>query len=345
MIKINSKITILSVMIVLTFAALSMAGSERRIGTAGAQELRIPIGSRGTALGGAVGADVVGTEAIFYNPAGVALVEGTEVMFSHLTYFADMDLNYFAVTKSIEDVGSFGVSVKVLSVGDIVKTTGVASTPDGTGEVFSPTMSVIGLTYSRILTDRVTFGVTGNYINESVDRVSASGVAFDFGVNYDTEWKGLILGFVIKNVGPEMRYGGAGFEYDVQAPNTYPQISPQKTFRAQPAKFELPSWISFNAAVDFLNMEQNRATFFGEFQSNNFSKDLYRTGVEYAFDEKYFLRAGYTIDSKQEDYLYGMTFGAGFVFSLGETDITLEYSWNETEFFDNNQYFTGKVNF
>ena len=97
--------------------------------------------------------------------------------------------------------------------------------------------------------------------------------------------------------------------------------------------------------MDFLNMEQNRATFFGEFQSNNFSKDLYRAGAEYAFDEKYFLRAGYTIDSDQEDYLYGMTFGAGFIVTLGETDVTFEYSWNETEYFDNNQYFTGKINF
>ena len=341
----NSKIIIICAIIVLAFASVSLAGSERRIGTAGAQELRIPVGSRGTALGGAIGADVYGTEAIFYNPAGVSMVEGTEAMFSHLSYFADMDLNYFAVTRSFEDIGSFGFSAKVLSVGDITKTTVDASTPEGTGEVYNPTLAVIGVTYSRIMTDRVAFGVTGNIIHESVDRASAKGVAFDFGVNYDTKWKGLTLGFVIKNIGPEMRYSGAGFEYDVQAPGTSPVVSPQKTFTAQSAQFELPSWISFNAAMDFLNMEQNRATFFGEFQSNNFSKDLYRAGAEYAFDEKYFLRAGYTIDSDQEDYLYGMTFGAGFIVTLGETDVTFEYSWNETEYFDNNQYFTGKINF
>jgi hypothetical protein len=40
-----------------------------------------------------------------------------------------------------------------------------------------------------------------------------------------------------------------------------------------------------------------------------------------------------------------MTFGAGVILKVGETDVTFEYSWNETEFFDNNQYFTGKVNF
>jgi hypothetical protein len=345
MTEMNKKIIIICSVLVLALASVSMAGSDRRLGTAGAQELRIPIGSRGTALGGAIAADAVGTEAIFYNPAGVALIAGTEAMFSHLRYFADMDLNYFAVTRSFEDIGSFGFSAKVLSIGDIVKTTVDASTPEGTGEIYNPTMAVIGVTYSRILTDKVAFGVTAQYINESVDRASASGIAFDFGANYNTKWKGLTFGFVIKNIGPEMRYGGAGFEYDVQAPGTDPAISPPKTFRARAAAFELPSWITFSGAIDFYNAEKNRATAFGAFESNNFSKDLYRVGAEYAFNETYFLRAGYTVDQKQEDYLYGMTFGAGFVLELGDTDVTFEYSWNETEFFDNNQYFTGKINF
>nr|MBN2277989.1 PorV/PorQ family protein [candidate division Zixibacteria bacterium] len=341
----NSKTIIICVIIVLTFAAVSMAGSDRKIGTAGAQELRIPIGSRGTALGGAIGADVVGAEAIFYNPAGVALIDGTEAMFCNLQYFADMDLNFFGVTKAFEDFGSIGVSAKVLSIGDIVKTTETASTVDGTGDVYSPALSVIGLTYSRILTDRVTFGVTGMYINESIDLVSASGLAFDFGINYDTKWRGLSLGIVLKNIGPGMTFEGAGFDRDVPAPGQNSVVSPNKTFRAQSVQFELPSYIQLSGAMDFLNVEQSRATFYGTFESNSFSKDLYRLGAEYAFDEKYFLRAGYTVDQDQEDYLYGMAFGAGVVLKLGETNVTFEYSWNETEFFDNNQYFTGKINF
>jgi hypothetical protein len=341
----NKKVFVICSVMILALATVSMAGSDRRLGSAGAQELRIPVGSRGTALGGAIYADALGAEAIFYNPAGVAQVAGTEAMFSHLSYFADMDLNYFAVTKSIEDFGSIGVSAKVLSVGDIVKTTWDASGPEGTGEVFNPTLAVIGLTYSRILTDRVAFGVNGKFITESIDQASAKGVAFDFGVSYDTKWKGLQLGFVIKNIGPEMRFSGPGFNYDVQAPGQNPNVSPPKAFKAQSAAFEIPSWISFGGAMDFYNAEKNRASLYGTFQSNNFCKDLWRGGLEYSFDETYFLRAGYTLDSDQEDYLYGMTFGAGFIVTLGETDVTFEYSWNETEFFDNNQYFTGKINF
>lgn len=148
------KLVIICVISVLAFASVSLAGSDRRLGTSGAQYLRIPIGSRGTAMAGAIGADVYGTEAIFYNPAGVAMIEGTEVMFSHLNYFADMDLNYFAITTTIEDFGSIGFSAKILSVGEIIKTTVSSSTVEGTGETYSPSSAEIGLTYSRVLTER-----------------------------------------------------------------------------------------------------------------------------------------------------------------------------------------------
>lgn len=339
------KLVIICVISVLAFASVSLAGSDRRLGTAGAQYLRIPVGSRGTAMGGAIGADAYGTEAIFYNPAGVAMIEGTEVMFSHLNYFAGMDLNYFALTTAIEDFGSIGISAKVLSVGDIVKTTWDASTVDGTGETYSPSSAVIGLTYSRVLTDRVTFGVTGKFINEQIDQVSANGMAIDFGVNYDTKWNNLRLGLVIKNLGPSMAFEGEGLSYDVQAPGTNPTVSPVKTFSAKSAKFELPAWAQLSMAWDAYNQDMHRASFFGTFQANTFSKDLFRGAFEYAYDEKYFIRGGYTVDDNQADYLYGLTFGAGAVFSFGETEVTFEYSWNQTEFFDNNQYFTGKINF
>jgi hypothetical protein len=321
-----------------------MAGSDLRMGTAGAQELRIPIGSRGTALGGAIGADAVGTDAIFYNPAGVALTDGTEAMFSNLQYFADMDLNYFAVCKAIEDFGSIAISAKILSVGDIVKTTWDQSGPEGTGEMFNPTLAVIGMTYARILTDRVTFGITGNFISESIDKANAKGFAIDFGINYNTKWKSLKLGIVAKNIGPEMQFSGPGFNYDGSVASQNPS-SPDKTFSAQSSSFEMPSWIQFGASMDFHKVDNNRFTGFGCFESNNFSKDMWKAGLEYAYNERYFLRAGYMLDDMQIDYIFGLTLGAGAMFNLGGTEVTFEYSWNETKYFNNTQYFTGKVHF
>ncbi|MCK4641726.1 MAG: hypothetical protein KAU06_10340, partial [Candidatus Marinimicrobia bacterium] len=74
------------------------AGSARRRGTSGAQELLIPVGSVGTALGGSFTAVISGIEAAYWNPAGVANIEGTgEAMISHMTYIAGIDVSYAAV--------------------------------------------------------------------------------------------------------------------------------------------------------------------------------------------------------------------------------------------------------
>jgi hypothetical protein len=146
--------------IILTFLAAALllssqalAGGSERLGTAGAQELRIPVGSRSVSLGGAVIADVSGAEAIYWNPAGMSANPKTEVVFSHMEYIADIKLNYFAAMTHLGSFGTLGLSAKVLSIGDMVHRT--EESPEGTGEIFSPTFSVIGLTYSRQLTDRV----------------------------------------------------------------------------------------------------------------------------------------------------------------------------------------------
>src|SRR5262249_43429900 len=62
-------------------AASAWAGSDGRKGTNGAVELQIPVGARSTALGAPSTSDVSGAEATFWNPAGLAGLDGTEVVF------------------------------------------------------------------------------------------------------------------------------------------------------------------------------------------------------------------------------------------------------------------------
>src|SRR5215470_1840001 len=96
-------------------AGAAWAGSDERVGTGGAPELRLPVGARSTALAGATLGSVAGVEALYYNPAGIVGTDNkTEVLFSHTQYIADMDVNYFGIAQSLGDWGSLGVSVKVL---------------------------------------------------------------------------------------------------------------------------------------------------------------------------------------------------------------------------------------
>lgn len=329
------KITvILMVLLVMAFST-AFAGNSLRVGSAGAQELLIPVGARGTAMGGALTAGVTGVESIFWNPAGLALMDGAEMMFSHQPYFADIDINYGAIATKLEDFGTIAFSAKVVSIGSIEETT--EAEPEGTGTTFSPTMSVIGVSYAKVLTANVSFGATFSYINETIFDVSASGMAIDAGFIYNPRWKGVTIGMVIKNYGPTMEFAGPGFDRSFEEAG-------QRTVSASATTFELPSFIKFGIAYDFMDNGPNFATLTGNFVSNNFSEDQWQGGFEYVYDTKYSIRGGYNY-SNQEDYIYGLSFGAGLAYPVGESTITFEYSWTETEFFDANQYFTAKVSF
>lgn len=329
------KISLLTLVALLLSLSVAFAGNQQRIGTAGALELTIPVGSRGTAMGGAVIANAYGVEAAQWNPAGLASIEGTEAMFTHLPYIADIDVNFGGIATNMEDFGVLGFSAKVVSIGDIEETT--EEQPYGTGNIYSPTLSVLGLTYSRQLTANVAFGVTGMYINENVFDVSASGVAFDVGFQYNPRWRGLTLGIVLKNYGPDMTFRGDGFE------RTYEAVGKRRV-ASNGASFELPSSFNLGVAYNLYQSDLHVASLCGNFRSNNLQEDFWQGGLEYGYSEWLFLRAGYNY-SDQRDYIYGASLGAGLVYPMGDTKLTFEYAWLDTETFDDNQFFTVKFNF
>jgi len=327
----KSKIVFLMLILLVVSLNPAYAGNDRRIGTAGAQELRIPIGSRGTALGGAILADVKGIEAVHWNPAGLANLEGIEAMFSHQPYLADINVNFAGVANTIEGFGTIGVAAKIVSIGDMEETT--EEFPDGSGRTFGPSLSVISMSYARILTNRVAFGITGKFVYERIFEVSASGVAFDAGVIYDPGWHGVKLGMVLKDYGPQMKFSGMGFNRSLD----------NRPGRPIAASFDLPS--SLNIGMSYTaTMGLNQTMVSGNFINNNYSMDMWQGGVEYVYDGKYALRGGYNYSS-QENWQYGLTLGGGLTYDFSGTKITFEYTWADADVFDANQYFTLKLQF
>ncbi len=268
-------------------AVPAWAGSDERKGTDGALELMLPVGARGSALGGSVVSDVTGTEAIYWNPAGHTTIERPEVLFTHTNYFADMKINYAAVATKVGGLGVLGFNAKVLSIGDVIVTTEDA--PDGTGQILDPTFTVLGMSWARQFTDRVSFGATVNYVNEHIAEVSANGVAFDFGVQYATGWHGLRFGMVMKNFGPSMSFGGPGFETNILPPGSDPTAQ-NRTFSATSASFDMPSYFTLAASYNVASSAAYRLTALGAFQNNNFSGDNVRGGLEWAYRDIVALR-------------------------------------------------------
>ena len=104
--------------------------------------------------------------------------------------------------------------------------------------------------------------------------------------------------------------------------------------------------VSLNVGVsfDFLDDGANVATLAGNFRSNTYSNDLIQGGFEYSYDNLYFIRGGYNY-SQQDEWIHGATLGGGLTYMMGETKLKFEYAWNQTETFDDNQFFTVSVGF
>lgn len=322
----------------------AFAGNTNRSGTAGAQELLIPVGGSSVALGGSNMAYTMGTEAIYWNPAGVSLMtSGTEAYFSHMSYIADIGVDYGAVGVTFQGIGTFAASFKSIAFGDIPITT--EDNPDGTGSTFSPAYVVAGLTYSRALSDRISVGANFNLISETIMSTSATGFALDAGVLYN----GLIvpelkLGIVVKNLGPNMAYTGANL-YHQQA-----NVGTSDWFSTVAASFELPSQVDIALAYDNKLGDMNDLTLFGDFENDNYSSDVYKIGIQYAFDNMIFVRGGYNYAPQGPSSLgigqiYDYALGAGLNYNLGGVNFTFDYAFQHVRILNSENVFTVKLGF
>lgn len=350
--KLIQKLSLVLVLIVVSVLT-TFAGPRNKKGLSAAPELLIPVGSIGTSLGGSNLANVSGVDALYWNPSGLATMTSKtgEVMFSHQKYLAGIDINYVAGAYKLGSLGNIGLSLKSLGFGDIDVTT--ADAPDGTGETFSPIYITLGVSFARAMTDRILFGVTTKVIYEKIVNETATGLAFDFGLQYTVGVTGMKFGVTLKNFGPSMRFDGNDLENYYQPPGT-PSGSLNEPRRIYLADFELPTSLSLALSYD-LNLGRTSAvTFNGTFQNNSFSPDDYVVGLEYNFKKLVYLRGAYNFDQdffetkeSREDRLFGPSFGAGVKYNFGGLNVAFDYAFRlvSKSALSQNHFFTLSLGF
>jgi hypothetical protein len=338
------------VCLVLLVGMLSMtalAGNKDRIGTAGAQELLIPVGARGIAIGGSSMVFSTGAEALYWNPAGLSRGEyGVEALLSSMKYIADINVTYGALAISAGEFGALGFSVKSIGFGDIPLTT--EQFPDGTGESYSPAFINVGVTYSKLLTDRISVGLTTTLITEKILSTSATGVAFNVGLQYhNLGIQGLDLGVAVKNIGSNMTFDGSDL---LKTATAAEGLRGSQFYKVQAAAFELPSSMEIGVGYQRKFDEVNNATIGVLFRNNNYQDDEYNFGGEYSYNNLFFVRGGYTFAPQatkdavgQNSYIYDYTLGAGLHYKVGDLDLAFDYAFRHMKLFDSNNVITLRV--
>jgi hypothetical protein len=337
------------VLLIGLMSGTALAANADRIGTSGAQELLIPVGGRGVALGMSSSLFIKGVDALYWNPAGLSRMEnGVQAEFSQMQYIADVSVSYGALGVNAGDFGTLGFSLKSLAFGDIPVTT--TAFPDGTGETYSPTYLTLGMTYARSLTDRVSVGLTASIVSEKILQMSATGLSFDVGIRYDNlALQGLDVAIAIKHIGPNMTFTGSNAYVNADAQGSIRGTNPYVT---QMASFEMPSNMEIAVGYRPTLDEMNTLQIGGVFVNNNYLEDEYSLGVEYGYNKIFFVRGGYSFSPQtakdvtdQRAYIYDWSFGAGVKYNVGGVDLAFDYGYRNVKYFSGNNVFSLLIGF
>ena len=325
-----------------------LASGYNRAGTSAAPELRIPVGARYLAMGGSQLASVQGLESIYWNPAGLDLSPNSaNAIFSYRSYIADMNMDFVGVSGKLLGLGSFGISFRSLNIGSIPVTT--MDQPDGTGATFNPTFFIVGLTYSKQLTDRISVGTNFNVVSESFDRATATGYSFDVGVQYRNlfDVSGLAIGIVVKNLGGSMKYDGNGLFKTAIDPTS--QRGPTY-YKIETQSADMPSEFSLGMSYLAKFAKNNNVEFSFAFQNNNYTYDNYKFGLEYSFNNWVFVRGGYVYspqanaDAPNIFQNYTLGFGLNLKKITG-INMALDYAYVPVKYFNSNNVFSINLGF
>ncbi len=317
--------------------AASSGTDFKKVGAAGGQFLKMEVGARAVGMGGAYTGVADDLTALFWNPAGIADLEGVSANFSYTSWFADFSHNFVAASLPVGDQFRAAVSVTTFSSGDIEVTT--LLDPDGTGSFYSREDIAVGATFGGYLTDQFSFAVTAKYVEEGFSSVSSGGMVFDVGTMYDTGINGVKLGFSINNLGSDFNYSGQDLVFQAEEEPVLDRRPSDATLLSNP--YSLPLSFRAGLAADVLENFFGMTTEEGEvrehallmavdFVTLSDTPEQFNIGAEYTWNELLSLRGGYKANHDE----LGLSGGLGINYVGGGFSGQLDYAISTVSNFD-----------
>ena len=194
-----------------------LTGNVFAQGEAGAEFLLISPGARAGGMGEANVAIANDATAVYWNPAGLANIEGHELSIMHSNWLpqfnlSDLYYDFGSYVHHVEDVGTFGISATYLNLGEQIRT---SETGQEIG-VFSAYNMALGLSYGTKIRENLSLGLSMKYIHlkladygtgEEKGKGAGSSVAIDFGVLFRPQFNNkLTIGANLSNLGPKIAF-------------------------------------------------------------------------------------------------------------------------------------------
>ena len=277
----------------------------KRVGKSGFGFLKISPSARAAGMGDAFTAIADDVTTIFYNPAGLTNLDKFVFNFNHTDWIVNSSIISGAIAKPFGRNGAIGLSIVKFDTEDFEETT--VLDPEGTGRMIDAGDVALALAYAIQLTDNLSFGFKGQYLEEKIDIDKATAITADFSTYYRTGFRDLTLAMIMKNFGPEAKF-----------------LSD---------KFKLPLYFNVNTAMSLIGSKGSPFQWLISIESAFATdyRDRYHLGTEMWIADMIALRGGYKFYYDTEDW----TIGAGLKVGIGSRKVIIDISYsNFVEYFD-----------
>lgn len=300
----------------------SSLGEYKKVGAAGAQFLKIPVGARGAAMSAQV-ACADDLSSIWWNPAGVSKVKTAGGYFSNTWLFADFSQLFAGVSLPLTQDFTVAASINSFTSGNIEYTT--IHNDHGTGHYYQVSDIAAGLTIAGNLTEDFSFGVNAKYIYNSFSNLESSAFAFDVGTLYNTGLYGIKIAFALSNLGTDMQYRGQDLATLIPIMKDLGIAPIDGEFKT--GIYSMPLVFRGGLASEVYKTEDHTVNAAFDFITASDVSEQFAVGAEYTFRDLISLRAGYLFGHDQ----YGMSAGIGFKYEMGNgLQAAADYSINPT---------------
>jgi hypothetical protein len=301
---------IIILLLLVAFSLMGYAESFAPVGTSTGQFLTIGVGGREVAMGEAVTALTKGSGAVFWNPAGIVDGESNDIYIAYNQWPAGIHIGALSYAYVNPKIGTFSLNAKYVNLGEMEITT--VENPDGTGAMLQMSNYAIGLSYGRYLTDKVSMGITAKLVNEYYGANGYTTLAWDVGLMYRADFRNFKIGMSILNFSNMVQFSGSYIDYS----NSDSYLTGNEL---EFEKWSLPMTFRFGAVIDVYNKGANKLIAAVDMVHPNDNVEQYNIGVEYAYDDMVFIRAGYRLSA----YEGGFSAGFGFKWNMINIDYAL----------------------
>jgi len=290
-------------------------------GTYLAAFLEVDGGARQIGMGGAGTGLADDAMCVFYNPAGLRSLEGSEIHINTASWPAGLSyqhLSYGFRHSYLPGIFAFSWSVMQMSPYD-EKTE--YYNPDsefaiGIGDPVDAGDMAFGGSYCWEFSEDLSVAGTFRWYHLGMAEAFCDGVCGDLGVLYDTRFRNLRVGASVMNLGPDNRWAQTGSETGFGESHS------------------LPTTYRLGASMRVFDIVRHRVMLAGDYKRSPNGANRGNAGVEYTFnrgDIFVFGRAGYRVGYDEERW----TLGLGVKFpSSSDADIRVDYAYVDMDHLD-----------